>query len=113
MVFEQRTDGRHTGRVGPARQSDKVGPAGERPDWGGPSRIGRTHQAAVVETLRKQFDRRRFRRSWGRLSNLVELNLKSNRLSGEIPDALGDLGNLERLTLRDNGLGGRDSEGVG
>jgi hypothetical protein len=42
----------------------------------------------------------------GRLSNLTNLWLNINQLSGTIPSELGGLSNLERWRLRDNQLTG-------
>ena len=42
----------------------------------------------------------------GRLTNLVALNLLSNRLSGEVPSWLGNLANLELLHLSHNQMTG-------
>ena len=48
----------------------------------------------------------RFRLSWARLSNLTDLWLSSNQLTGEIPLELGRLSNLTELALFDNQLTG-------
>ena len=42
----------------------------------------------------------------GNLYNLVSLNLSENKLSGEIPDELGNLSNLQELKISGEGLSG-------
>jgi len=44
--------------------------------------------------------------SLGNLSNLVYLNLASNQLSGSIPESIGNLSNLNNLFLSSNQLSG-------
>ena len=48
----------------------------------------------------------------GRLSNLTNLWLNSNQLSGTIPSELGGLSSFERWRLRDNRLTGCVPEGL-
>ncbi|NEQ37432.1 MAG: DUF4347 domain-containing protein [Okeania sp. SIO3I5] len=49
----------------------------------------------------------------GNLSNLQDLRLAGNKLTGEIPEQLGNLSNLEQLNLRNNELTGEIPEQLG
>ncbi|CAL9007308.1 unnamed protein product [Prunus brigantina] len=51
--------------------------------------------------------------SIGQMSNLVDLDLSENKLSGRIPESIGQMSNLAYLHLSENKLSGRIPESIG
>ncbi|MFQ6642054.1 hypothetical protein Gotur_017660 [Gossypium turneri] len=77
-----------------------------------PSELGNCSQLQVIQ-LRSNRLIGNVTADFSRLSRLKELDLGSNKLNGEIPDSLSNMSNLKYLNLSRNNLEGEIPSGLG